>query len=117
MGAGDLLLTFTDQVAAHFYYVQFEEDTAAGVDRFPGMPVANQFGEDYATGMTLRLKPLEGMDLHIPFVYGHLQIPSNSMTSQSGPAVNSPQYFTNVTTESRYYAGFDSRYRIGQSQH
>ena len=102
---------------AHLYYVQFEENGAPGVDTFPGMPVANQFGEDYATGMTLRLKPLEGWDLHIPFVYGHLQIPSNSMTSQSGPAVNSPQYFTNVTTESRYYAGIDSRYRMWQSQH
>ena len=93
--------------------MQFEEDTAAGADRFPGMPVANQFGEDYATGMTLRLKPIDGLDLHIPFVYGHLQLPSNTMTSQSGPGILSPQYFTNVTTESRYYVGFDSRYRLG----
>jgi hypothetical protein len=113
MGAGDLLLTLTDQVALHLYYTQFEEDTAAGIDRFPGNPVANQFGEDYATGMTLRLKPIEGLDLHIPFVYGHLQLPSDTMTSQSGPGILSPQYFTNVTTESRYYVGFDSRYRLG----
>jgi hypothetical protein len=115
VGGGDWLLTFTDQVAAHFYYTQFEEDSAADNDRFPGMPVANQFGEDYATGMTLRLKPIDGLDLHIPFVYGHLQLPSNTMTSQSGPAFESPQYFTNVTTESRYYAGFDSRYRFGNT--
>jgi hypothetical protein len=113
MGAGDLLLTFTDQVALHLYYAQFEEDSTASNDRFPGMPVANQFGEDYATGMTLRLKPIEGLDLHIPFVYGHLQLPSDSMTSQSGPGLASPNYFTNVTTESRFYAGFDSRYRWG----
>jgi hypothetical protein len=113
MGGGDMLLTLTDKVAAHLYYVQFEEDTTAGVDRFPGMPLTNRFGEDYATGMTLRLKPLDGLDLHIPFVYGHLQIPSNTMTSQSAPGLLSPQYFTNVTTESRYYVGFDSRYRFG----
>jgi hypothetical protein len=115
MGGGDWLLNFTDQVALHLYYVQFEEDTTAGVDRFPNMPVANQFGEDYATGMTLRLKPIDGLDLHIPFVYGHLQLPSDTMTSQSSPAFNSPQYFTNVTTESRFYVGFDSRYRWGNT--
>ena len=54
MGGGDLLLTFTDQVALHLYYAQFEEDSAADADRFPGSP---KLGEDYATGMTLRLKP------------------------------------------------------------
>jgi len=110
---GDWVLTFTDQVAVHLYYTQFEEDTSPGNDRFPGMDVTNRFGEDYATGLTLRLKPVDGLDLHIPFVYGHIQIPSNSMTSQSGPGFNSPNYFLNVTTESRWYAGFDSRYRIG----
>src|SRR5919109_127595 len=92
VGGGDWLLNFTDQVALHTYYVQFEEN---------------------ATGMTLRLKPITGLDLHIPFVYGHLQIPSTTMTSQSGPGIESPLYFTNVTTESRYYVGFDSRYRLG----
>ena len=115
MGGGDWLLNFTDQVALHLYYVQFEENTGASDTSFPGMPIANQFGEDYATGMTLRLKPIDGLDLHIPFVYGHLQLPSNSMTSQSGPGILSPQYFTNVTTESRFYVGFDSRYRIGNT--
>jgi hypothetical protein len=115
VGGGDWLLTFTDQVALHMYYAQFEENGAADTDTFPGMPVANQFGEDYATGMTLRLKPIDGLDLHIPFVYGHLQLPSNTMTSQSGPAFESPLYFTNVTTESRYYVGIDSRYRFGNT--
>jgi hypothetical protein len=113
VGGGDWLLTFTDQVALHLYYAQFEENGAADSDNFPGMPVSNQFGEDYATGMTLRLKPIDGLDLHIPFVYGHLQIPSTTMTSQSGPGLAIPNYFTNVTTESRYYVGFDSRYRWG----
>jgi hypothetical protein len=110
MGGGDLVLTFTDQLAAHLYYVQFEEDSAADVDRFPG---SDKLGEDYATGMTLRLKPVEGLDLHIPFVYGHLHLPSTTMTSQSGPGLDIPEYFENVATESRYYVGLDARYRLG----
>src|SRR4030095_10305359 len=39
VGGGDLLLNFTDQVALHTYYVQFEENGAAGADTFPGMPI------------------------------------------------------------------------------
>jgi hypothetical protein len=115
VGGGDWLLTFTDQVALHLYYAQFEEDSAADADRFHNMPVANKLGEDYATGMTLRLKPIDGLDLHIPFVYGHLQLPSGTMTGQSGPGIASPGYFTNVATESRYYVGIDARYRIGNT--
>jgi hypothetical protein len=110
VGGGDLLLTFTDQVALHLYYAQFEEDSAENRDRFPG---SDKFGEDYATGTTLRLKPVEGLDLHLPFVYGHLHLPSNTMTSQSGPGLAIPNYFLNVTTESRYYVGLDARYRLG----
>jgi hypothetical protein len=110
MGGGDVVLTFTDQMAAHLYYVQFEEDSAADFDRFPG---GDKLGEDYATGMTLRLKPVAGLDLHIPFVYGHLHLPSDTMTSQSGPGFASPEYFANVATESRYYVGLDARYRLG----
>ncbi|HEX9870211.1 MAG TPA: hypothetical protein VGC99_16780, partial [Candidatus Tectomicrobia bacterium] len=82
VGGGDWLLNFTDQVALHLYYAQFEEDSSPGDDRFPG---SAKLGEDYATGMTLRLKPLDGLDVHLPFVYGHLQLPSGQMTSQSGP--------------------------------
>jgi hypothetical protein len=110
VGGGDSVLTFTDRVATHLYYVQFEENSAADVDSFPG---SDKLGEDYATGMTLRLKPIDGLDLHIPLVYGHLQLPSGTMEGQSGPGLEIPDYFLNVTTESRYYAGFDARYRFG----
>ena len=112
VGGGDLLLTFTDQVGLHLYYAQFEEDSAADVDRFPG---SDKLGEDYATGMTLRLKPIQGLDLHFPFVYGHLHLPSSTMLGQSAPAVQSTDYFLNVATESRYYLGFDARYRWGNT--
>src|SRR5918992_3043264 len=114
VGGGDLVLTFSDQLATHFYYVQFEEDSAADADRFPGRTL-DRLGEDYATGMTLRLKPIPGLDLHIPFVYGYLQPPSSTMEGQSGPGITSPEYFTNVATESRYYVGLDARYRIGNT--
>jgi hypothetical protein len=110
VGGGDTVLTFTDQVGLHLYYAQFEEESAADVDHFPG---SDKLGEDYATGMTLRLKPITGLDLHIPLVYGHLHLPSSTMTSQSGPGAQMPNYFLNVSTESRYYVGFDSRYRWG----
>jgi hypothetical protein len=110
VGGGDLVLTFSDQIAAHLYYAQFEENSAADVDSFPG---SEKLGEDYATGMTLRLKPISGLDVHIPMVYGHMHLPSDTMLSQSGPAADIPEYFDNVTTESRYYVGVDSRYRIG----
>jgi hypothetical protein len=112
VGGGDTVLTFTDRVAAHLYYVQFEEDSAADVDRFPG---GDTLGEDYATGMTLRLKPLEGLDLHIPLVYGHLHLPSTTMLNNSSPAKDIPDYFLNVATESRYYLGLDARYRWGNT--
>jgi hypothetical protein len=112
MGGGDLVLNFTDQVALHTYYVQFEEDSSAGADRFPG---SDKLGEDYATGATLRLKPLDGLDVHLPFVYGHLHLPSTTMTSQSGPGLAIPDVFANVATESRYYLGFDARYRLGNT--
>ena len=113
MGGGDWLLNFTDQVALHLYYTQFEENSGAGNDVFRGSP--DKLGEDYATGMTLRLKPFDGLDLHLPFVYGHLSLPSNTMTSQSGPGRDIPAVFTNVASESRYYLGFDSRYRLGNT--
>jgi len=117
MGGGDWVLNFTDQVALHLYYAQFEEDSTNNDDRFPGSfrRIANKFGEDFATGMTLRLKPLDGLDVHIPFVYGHLQLPSDSMTAQSGPGKAIPDVFTNVATESRYYLGVDARYRLGNT--
>jgi hypothetical protein len=112
VGGGDAVLNFTDQAALHLYYVQFEENSGPGDDSFPG---STKLGEDYATGATLRLKPLDGLDLHLVGVYGHLHLPSTSMLNNSSPAKNIPSYFLNVTTESRYYVGFDSRYRLGNT--
>ncbi len=74
-GGGDTLLTVSDQVAVHLYYTQFAEDSAPAVDRFPG---SEKSGEVFATGATLRLKPVEGLDLHLPFVYGYTEGPFNS---------------------------------------
>ena len=82
---GDTLLTVSDQVAVHLYYTQFAEDSAADNDRFPG---SDKFGEIFATGTVLRLKPIEGLDLHLPFVYGYNESPFTGMTSQSGPFKN-----------------------------
>jgi hypothetical protein len=108
-GGGETVLTFTDRVAAHLYYVQYEED----VERFPGSP---KLGEDYATGMTLRLKPLAALELHLLGIYGHIQPPvGGTMGGQSGPFNNIQSDPLNVATESRYYLGFDSRYRLGNT--
>jgi len=108
-GGGLLRLDFTDQVSALTYYVQLEED----VDRFPGSP---KIGEDYLTGATLMLKPISGLDLHLLGVYFHGQAPFGAaLTGSGGPFDNVASDSLNVTTESRYYLGFDSRYRIGNT--
>src|SRR4030095_338391 len=91
------------------YYVQLEED----VDRYPGSP---KIGEDYLTGATLMLKPISGLDLHLLGVYFQGQAPFGaSLTGSGGPFDNVASDSLNVTTESRYYLGFDSRYRIGNT--
>jgi hypothetical protein len=110
--AGDTLLTVSDQVTVDLFYTQFGEDSAADNDRFPG---SDKTGESFATGMVLRLKPIEGLDLHLPFVYGHTESPFTGMTSQSGPFKNVVSATQNLASESRYYLGFDSRYRIGNT--
>jgi hypothetical protein len=108
-GGGLARLTFTDQVSLMMYYVQYEED----VERFPGSP---KLGEDYATGMTLMLKPLSGLDVHLPFIYGHGHNPfTGGLPGNSGPFHAIQNDTRNVTTESRFYLGFDSRYRIGNT--
>ena len=111
---GDTLLTVSDQVGVHLYYTQFAEDSSPSVDRFP---TSEKSGEVFATGATLRLKPLEGLDLHLPLVYGYTEGPFNlnNMTSQSGPFKNVINATQNIANESRYYMGFDSRYRIGNT--
>jgi hypothetical protein len=112
-GGGVTRLTFTDRTALMLYYAQLEEN----VETFPNMPLqgANtNLGEDYYTGATLLLRPIDGLDLHLVGVYGHLQAPfGSSLLGNSGPFHNIQNDATNVTTESRWYVGFDSRYRLG----
>jgi hypothetical protein len=112
-GGGVTRLTFTDRVALMMYYVQLEENTWT----FPHMPpfgTNTNLGEDYYTGATLQTRPIDGLDLHLVGIYGHLQNPWGSWaTGQSGPFHSIQNDPTNVATESRYYLGFDSRYRIG----
>jgi hypothetical protein len=107
-GGGDVRLTFSDQAQLLLSYQQLEEDT----DRFLG---SAKLGEDYVTAATLMLKPIEGLDFHLVGIYAHLQNPFGSLTGTGGPFASITQDTRNVTTESRYYLGFDSRYRIGNT--
>jgi hypothetical protein len=60
------------------------------------------------------LRPIDGLDLHLVGIYGHLQNPfSSTLTTTSGPFGFIQNDVTNVTTESRGYLGFDARYRLG----
>jgi hypothetical protein len=106
-GGGSMKLDFTDQVSLLLHYIQLEED----VDRFQGSP---KLGEDYIAGATLMLKPLQGLDLHVLGVLGHLQAPFGPLLlGPAGPFNAIIGDATNVTTEDRYYIGFDARYRLG----
>jgi hypothetical protein len=108
-GGGDLRLTFSEEVSLMMYYVQLEED----LDRFQG---SAKLGEDYITGATLMLKPLSGLDLHLIGTYNHGQAPFGpALTGGGGPFNNIQSDTLNVETESRYYLGFDARYRIGNT--
>jgi hypothetical protein len=107
-GGGDVRLTFSDQVQLLLSYQQLEED----LDRFPG---SAKLGEDYVTAATLMLKPIDGLDFHLVGVYAHLHNPFGTLTGTGGPFAAITQDSRNVTTESRYYLGFDSRYRIGNT--
>jgi hypothetical protein len=106
-GGGSLKVDFTDQVSMLLHYIQLEED----LDRFRG---STKLGEDYIAGMTLMLSPLPGLDVHLLGVYGHLQAPFGaSLFIGIGPFNEVIGDTTNVTTEDRYYIGFDARYRLG----
>jgi hypothetical protein len=113
VGGGQTRVTFTDQAALLLYYVQAEED----VYTFPHMPGAGEegrLGEDYVTGGNLQLRPIDGLDLHLVGTYGHVHNPFGAVIrGNSGPFGAIINDDVNVTTESRYYLGFDSRYRIG----
>jgi hypothetical protein len=107
-GGGDLRLTFSDQVSLLLSYQQMEED----LDRFPG---SDKLGEDYVAAATLMLRPIEGLDFHLLGIYAHLQNPFGTLTGTGDPFAAITQDARNVTTESRYYLGFDARYRIGNT--
>jgi hypothetical protein len=106
-GGGSMKVDFTDQVSLLLHYIQLEED----LDRFRD---STKLGEDYIAGLTLMLNPLPGLDVHLLGVYGHLQAPFGpSLLIGIGPFNEVIGDTTNVTTEDRYYIGFDARYRIG----
>jgi hypothetical protein len=106
-GGGSVKLDFTDDVSLLLHYIQLEED----VSRFQGSP---KLGEDYIVGATLMLRPLQGLDLHLLGVFGHVQAPFGpTLLGGGGPFNGIVGDATNVTTEDRYYMGFDARYRIG----
>jgi hypothetical protein len=108
-GGGDLRVDFSDQVSMLMYYTQLEED----LDRFRN---SAKVGEDYLTGATLLLKPLQGLDFHPLFVYYHGQSPfGGSITGSGGPFNAVTQDTLNVASDSRYYLGFDARYRFGNT--
>jgi hypothetical protein len=108
-GGGDVRFNFSDQVSLMLAYVQLEED----LDRFRG---SAKLGEDYIVGSRLELKPLPGLDFHIIGAYNHGQNPfGGDLTGGGGPFNNISGDIQNVTTESRYYLGFDSRYRFGNT--
>ena len=106
-GGGSMKLDFTDEVSLLLHYIQLEED----LDRFQG---SAKLGEDYIAGATLMLRPLPGLDLHLLGVFGHLQAPFGpNLLNGAGPFNWITGDATNVTTEDRYYVGFDARYRHG----
>jgi hypothetical protein len=106
-GGGSVRFDFTDQVSLLLHYIQLEED----VDRFRG---SAKLGEDYIVGGTLMLRPISGLDLHLLGVFGHLQAPFGpNLLIGTGPFNEIFGDATNVTTEDRYYIGFDARYRLG----
>jgi hypothetical protein len=109
-GGGEVTFTFSDLASAMLYYVQLEED----LDRFAG---STKIGEDYIAGTTLMLKPIAGLDFHIPLVYYHGQAPFGpALTGGGGPFNGVASDAFNVSTESRYYVGFDARYRVGNTR-
>jgi hypothetical protein len=63
------------------------------------------------------LKPIPGLDLHLIGLYRHVQEPLRPVdlggTGGSSAFTALPSGITNIAQESRYYLGFDSRYRVG----
>jgi hypothetical protein len=113
-GGGNVKFDFTDQVSVLLHYIQLEEDVDVNKNNTVVDSTITRRGEDYLTGATLQLKPIPGLDLHLLGIYGHVQQPFGAdLTGGGGPFNGVQGGPTNVTTESRYYLGFDSRYTLG----
>jgi hypothetical protein len=114
-GGGNVKFDFTDQVSLLVHYIQLEEDLDVNSNNTLINSTVRRRGEDYLTGGTLMLKPIPGLDLHLLGIYGHLHQPFGAdVATVGGGAFSGIQGgTTNIATESRYYLGFDSRYRLG----
>jgi hypothetical protein len=106
---------FTDQVSLLVHYIQLEEDLDVNEFNTLVNSTGTRRGEDYLTGGTLMLKPIPGLDLHLISLYGHLHQPFGADVATGGAGAFSGLVngTTNIATESRYYLGFDSRYKLG----
>jgi hypothetical protein len=114
-GGGNVKFDFSDQVSLLLHYIQLEEDLDVNKNNTLVNSTVTRRGEDYLTGGTLMLKPIPGLDLHLIGIYGHLHQPFGADVGTGGAGAFSGIQggTTNITTESRYYMGFDSRYRLG----
>jgi hypothetical protein len=114
-GGGNVKFDFTDQVSLLVHYIQLEEDLDVNRNNTLVNSTITRRGEDYLAGGMLMLKPIPGLDLHLLGIYGHLHQPfgADVATGTSGAFSGIQNATTNIATESRYYLGFDSRYRLG----
>jgi hypothetical protein len=115
-GGGNVKFDFSDQVSLLLHYIQLEEDLDVNKNNTLINSTITRRGEDYLSGGTLQLKPIPGLDLHLIGLYGHLHAPFGmdiGGTGGSSAWTALPNGTTNIATESRYYLGFDSRYRLG----
>src|SRR6266511_4972404 len=116
-GGGNVKFDFTDQVSLLVHYIQLEEDLDVNSSNTLVNSTITRRGEDYLAGGTLMLKPIPGLDLHLIGLYGHLHQPFGATdlggTGGSSAWTALPSGTTNIATESRYYVGFDSRYKLG----
>jgi hypothetical protein len=113
-GGGNVKFDFTDQVSLLLHYVQLQENL--DLNQFNTLVNSQKHGESYLTGGTLMLKPIPGLDLHLLGIYSRLQEPFFMDINAPGGAgawTGIQNGTTNVSSESRYYLGFDSRYRLG----
>ena len=111
---GDTLLTVSDQVAVNLYYTQFAEDSAPGDGPLPHQREVGggvRHRRDAAAEAPRGAGSASAAGL---WLYGG-PFNLNNMTGNSGPFKNVINATQNIANESRYYMGFDSRYRIGNT--